>query len=146
MSPVMERGLGPVNHVMLGWLGGRRLALVRQKLAMLLLRHTGRLRLSALPGGAWAAAAEAAEPAAASTSGRSAADEAAERLDALMEVLFAHLGRRVASGQAADAWATLLGAFEAHLLAVPRSKFTQYALWFLADKARPGPAHPELVY
>lgn len=54
-----------------------------------------------------------------------------------MEVLFAHLGRRVAAGQAADAWATLLGAFEAHLLAVPRSKFTQYALWFLADKARP---------
>ena len=59
-----------------------------------------------------------------------------------MEVLFAHLGRRVAAGQAADAWATLLGAFEAHLLAVPRSKFTQYALWFLADKARSRPCIP----
>lgn len=103
----------------------------------MLLCHTGRLRLSAFPGGAGAAAVEAAEPAAASTSGRTAADEAAERLDALMEVLFAHLGRRVAAGQQAAAWATLLGAFEAHLLAVPRSKFTQYALWFLADKARP---------
>ncbi len=54
-----------------------------------------------------------------------------------MELLFAHLGRRVAAGQLGAAWGTALGAFEAHLLAVPRSKFTQYALWFLADKARP---------
>ncbi len=53
-----------------------------------------------------------------------------------MELLFAHLGRRVAAGQLGAAWGTALGAFEAHLLAVPRSKFTQYALWFLADKAR----------
>ncbi|KAK9835138.1 hypothetical protein WJX81_000692 [Elliptochloris bilobata] len=84
-------------------------------------------------GAATGAAAAAAEPVA-SPSGRSAADEAAERLDALMEVLFGHLGRRVAAGQHGAAWATLMGAFEAHLLAVPRSKFTQYTLWFLADK------------
>jgi len=84
------------------------------------------------------AAAAAAPTAVASPSGRNAADEAAERLDALMEVLFGHLGRRAAAGELPAAWGTLLAAFEAHLLAVPRSKFTQYALWFLADKARPG--------
>lgn len=37
-------------------------------------------------------------------------------------------------GQLAEAWATLLGAFERSILHTHRSKFTQYLLWFLADK------------
>ncbi len=44
--------------------------------------------------------------------------------------------RRCEVGQLAEAWATLLGAFERSILHAHRSKFTQYLLWFLADKVR----------
>ena len=42
--------------------------------------------------------------------------------------------RRCKAGQLGDAWGTLLGAFERSILHTHRSKFTQFLLWFLADK------------
>lgn len=63
---------------------------------------------------------------------RTAADEQAAKLDAMMELTLAHLEARVACGTSATAWATLLGALDRALLPTQRSKFTQFLLFYLA--------------
>lgn len=72
----------------------------------------------------------------ASPSGRQPTTESAEKLDALMGLVFEHLGRRCKAGQLRAAWATLLHTFQRSILNSHRSKFTQYLLWYLCDKAR----------
>ena len=75
--------------------------------------------------------------AAASPSGRQPTTESAEKLDALMGLVFEHLGRRCEAGQLPAAWATTLHTFQRTILHTHRSKFTQYLLWYLCEKARP---------
>ncbi|KAK9901703.1 hypothetical protein WJX75_009400 [Coccomyxa subellipsoidea] len=72
--------------------------------------------------------------AAASPSGRQPTTESAEKLDALMGLVFEHLGRRCEAGQLAAAWATTLHTFQRTILHTHRSKFTQYLLWYLCEK------------
>lgn len=62
-------------------------------------------------------------------------DETADKLDSLMELVMAHLGRRVAAGQLAVAWSTTLQAFERFVLHAHRSKFTQFLIFYLARHA-----------
>jgi hypothetical protein len=54
-----------------------------------------------------------------------------------MGLVFEHLGRRCEAGQLAAAWATTLHTFQRTILHTHRSKFTQYLLWYLCEKARP---------
>ena len=61
----------------------------------------------------------------------------AAKLDALMELTLAHLEARVRGGQLLCAWDGLMRSFFATILPTHRSKFTQYLVWFLADKVRP---------
>ena len=74
--------------------------------------------------------------AAASPSGRQPTTESAEKLDALMGLVFEHLGRRCEAGQLRAAWETTLHTFQRTILHTHRSKFTQYLLWYLCEKAR----------
>ena len=78
-----------------------------------------------------------ADAAEASTSGRAATTETAEKLDALMSLVLAHLEQRCEQGQLAGAWSTLLHAFERGILDTHRSKFTQYLLWYLCRQVTP---------
>ena len=86
--------------------------------------------------------------AAASPSGRQPTTESAEKLDALMGLVFEHLGRRCEVGQLHAAWATTLHTFQRTILHTHRSKFTQYLLWYLCEKARPLPLPflPQPIY
>ncbi len=63
---------------------------------------------------------------------RTAADEQADKLDAMMELTLAHLQQRAEAGQGAGAWATLLAALDRALLPTQRSKFTQFLLFYAA--------------
>lgn len=80
-----------------------------------------------------------ADAAEASTSGRAATTETAEKLDALMSLVLAHLEQRCEQGQLAGAWSTLLHAFERGILDTHRSKFTQYLLWYLCRQVSDTP-------
>jgi len=71
----------------------------------------------------------------ASTSGCHATTETAEKLDALMELVFKHLEHRCEQGQLSGAWTTLLHTFGQSILDTHRSKFTQYLLWYLCRQA-----------
>lgn len=72
----------------------------------------------------------------ASTSGRPHVDETANKLDSMMELMFAHLQRRAEqAGGMQQLWDTLLGIFERTILNTHRSKFTQYILFFICCKA-----------
>ena len=53
-----------------------------------------------------------------------------------MELAFEHLRQRCVAGQLGGAWATLLAALERTLLATPRSKFTQFLLFYVAQQVR----------
>lgn len=72
----------------------------------------------------------------ASVSGRQPTTESAEKLDALMGLVFEHLGRRCKAGQLQAAWNTVLHTFQRTILHTHRSKFTQYLIWYLCEKAR----------
>eukprot|EP00887_Chlorella_sp_A99_P008082 scaffold12.g8082.t1 len=63
------------------------------------------------------------------------AKDTVDKLDSMMELTFAHLQRRVGAGQLAQAWATLLAAFERSVLHTHRSKFAQFLLFFLCRAA-----------
>ena len=65
----------------------------------------------------------------------SAHDETADKLDSLMELVFAHLARRVAAGQLPATWSTTLQAFERFVLHAHRSKFAQFVIFYLARHA-----------
>ncbi len=54
-----------------------------------------------------------------------------------MGLVFEHLGRRCEAGQLQAAWNTTLHTFQRAILHTHRSKFTQYLLWYLCEKARP---------
>ncbi|CAL8468014.1 g7552 [Coccomyxa elongata] len=83
--------------------------------------------------GGWEGAAGGAN-AEASPSGRQPTTESAEKLDALMGLVFEHLGRRCEAGQLQAAWNTSLHTFQRTILHTHRSKFTQYLLWYLCEK------------
>lgn len=59
-------------------------------------------------------------------------DEAANKLDSLMELIFEHLEKRIAAGQLGPCWQTALSFFERTLLHAHRSKFTQFLIFYLA--------------
>lgn len=61
-------------------------------------------------------------------------DEAAEKLDDMMMLVFQHLRKRREAGQGRAATRALLDAFFATLLNTHRSKFTQYLLWYMLDQ------------
>lgn len=63
-------------------------------------------------------------------------NEMADKLDSLMELCLKHLMKRMmAAGQLQATWETLVGAFEKTILHTHRSKFTQYVVFFAAQKA-----------
>jgi RNA polymerase I-specific transcription initiation factor RRN3 len=80
-----------------------------------------------------AAAAAGGQPGSSSSKpARAPVDVTADKLDSMMELVFGHLQRRVAAGQLAGAWETMLSVFEGRLLHAHRCKFTQFLLFFLA--------------
>lgn len=68
---------------------------------------------------------------------RTAADEQADKLDAMMELTLGHLEQRAVEGQAAGVWATLMASLDRVLLPTQRSKFTQFLLFYAARQVRP---------
>lgn len=63
-----------------------------------------------------------------------AVDEAADTLDALMELALAHIDVRVDKGETPHVRRALMHAFSATLLPAPRSKFVQFLLFHLCSR------------
>ena len=63
-----------------------------------------------------------------------AIDEAADTLDALMELALTHINVRVGRGEATQIRAALMHAFSTTLLPAPRSKFVQFLLFHLCSR------------
>lgn len=63
-----------------------------------------------------------------------AIDEAADTLDALMELALTHIDTRVNKGEATQIRTALMHAFSATLLPAPRSKFVQFLLFHLCSR------------
>lgn len=61
-------------------------------------------------------------------------DEAAEKLDSMMCLLFQHLAFRMRGSQLPRTRQALLNSFFSTVLNTHRSKFTQYLLWYLLDQ------------
>ena len=59
--------------------------------------------------------------------------EMADKMDALMELVLAHLKRRIARGEVHQVWKSLLDAFESIILQTHRSKFTQFVVFYVAS-------------
>jgi len=59
--------------------------------------------------------------------------EMAEKMDSLMELLLAHFKRRIMRGEVQNVWKSLLDAFDSIVLQTHRSKFTQYAVFYVAS-------------
>eukprot|EP00899_Mesostigma_viride_P011644 jgi/Mesvir1/20480/Mv12367-RA.1 len=63
-------------------------------------------------------------------SGKVKTDEMVDKLDALMDLTFDHIGRRHARGETAQVFETLLRVFDVTILNTYRSKFTQFLLFY----------------
>ena len=61
-------------------------------------------------------------------------DEAADTLDALMELTLAHIDKRIEHGEIALVRESLMQAFSATLLPAPRSKFVQFLMFHVCAK------------
>ena len=67
---------------------------------------------------------------------REQADEFAEKLDSLMEVVLEHLEAGVGQRQGPALWSALLPVFQRTIMRAHRCKFAQYLLWYLCLKVR----------
>lgn len=61
-------------------------------------------------------------------------DEAADTLDALMELTLAHIDKRIERGEIASVREALMQAFSATLLPAPRSKFVQFLMFHVCSR------------
>ena len=68
------------------------------------------------------------------------ADEFAEKLDGLMDLVLAQVAGAQDSGLGPSLLTALLPVFEDTILPAHRTKFSQYLLWFLCAQVRPGKA------
>ena len=62
-------------------------------------------------------------------------DEMADKMDSLMELLLHHLKYRISRGEIQSVWKSLLDAFEGIILQTHRSKFTQFAVFYVASNS-----------
>jgi hypothetical protein len=66
---------------------------------------------------------------------RKALELLANKLDSIMEIVFAYLGKRCSDpGGVESTWHALIGIFDRTILNTYRSKFTQFVLFYMASK------------
>ena len=61
-------------------------------------------------------------------------DETADKLDGMMDIVFAHLGRRISAGDFDNTLQTLLRALQTSLLQTYKSKFTQFLIFYVCSR------------